>query len=131
TEIEGYLNISVIILELVNKSVEYLGNTVSFNIDVQGADLSLEEMQVSWNPLAGETLNKIEIKSPSTADPAIIVFNNSIDPVSSGELIDVIDSTLSTGISNVKMYFSGNISGKTTLDVTFNPNSGDYTVNLE
>jgi len=35
---------------------------VSFNIDVQGAELFLEEMKVSWAPNYSENLNKIEIQ---------------------------------------------------------------------
>jgi len=124
-----YIDIPVIDIQLEGSPSYIENNIVIFNINVQGAKLLLKEMRVSWDPSSGETLNKIEIKSPSTADPAIIVFNNST--VSSGELIDVTDSTLSTGISNVKMYFSGDISGKTTLDVTFNPNSGDYLIHLK
>ena len=34
----------------------------SFNIDVQGAELFLEEMKVSWDNSIGENLNKIEIQ---------------------------------------------------------------------
>ena len=138
----GSLNIPVgINLELVEGSVGYnfdsetnIG-TVSFNINVQGAELLLEEMQVYWDPsLSDETLNKIEIKSPSTAD-SIIVYDTNIDfpdsPASSGEIMNVTDNTLSTEISNIKMYFSTDMNVKDILDVTFNPNSGDYTVNLK
>ncbi|MBE3114687.1 MAG: prepilin-type N-terminal cleavage/methylation domain-containing protein, partial [Actinobacteria bacterium] len=130
-EIVGYLNIPVgITLDLVLDSVIYSSeNVVSFDIDIQGAELLLEEMQVSWDA-SSETLNIIKIRSPYTADPAVKVFDGSTNPVSSGELIDIIDSTLSTGISNVTMYFSADMSGKDILDATFNPNSGDYTVNL-
>jgi prepilin-type N-terminal cleavage/methylation domain-containing protein len=138
----GSLNIPVgSNLELVEDSVGYnfdsdtnIG-TVSFDIDVQGADLILEEMQVYWDPAhSEETLNKIEIKSPFIAD-SIIVYDTNIDfpdsPASSGEIINVTDNTLSTGISNIKMYFSTDMNVKNILDVTFNTNSGDYTVNLK
>jgi len=130
-DIEGYLNIPVgITLELAEPpNITYDNETfhVSFDIDVQGAELILEEMQVSWLPENSDTLNKIEIKSPHTAD-SIVIFNNY---ASSAELINVEDITLSTGISNVKIYFSADMSGKTILDVTFNPNSGSYIVNLK
>ncbi|GAJ10031.1 unnamed protein product, partial [marine sediment metagenome] len=93
-DLEKYLNIPVgVSLSLVEDSVVYTFDlednisTVSFDIDVQGAELLLEEMQVSWDPLAGETINKIEIKSPPTTDPTVTVT----DPVSSEELIDVND----------------------------------------
>ena len=135
--LEKDLNIPVgINLELVEGSVGYnfdseinIG-TVSFNINVQGAELLLEEMQVLWDNSIDETLNKIEIKSPYTADPAITVFDDSTNPASDGELINIEDITLSTGTSNIKMYFNTDMAGKNILDVTFNPNSGDYTVNL-
>jgi len=140
-DILGSLNIPVgISVTLVEdeQSPTYVSNeeenSVSFDIEIIGADFKLEEMQVYWNSLAGETLNKIEIKSPSDADSKI-VYDMNVDfpdsPASSGELIDVIDSTLSTGISSVKLYFNADMSDKSTLDVTFNPNSGGYTVNLK
>jgi hypothetical protein len=135
TDITGYLNIPVDInfLDLVPDSVSYspegVKNIVSFDIDVQGAELLLEEMKVSWLPYNSETLNKIEIRSPNTADP-ITIFDNSDFPAFSGDIINVDDIILSTGESNVKIYFNQDISGKNILDVTFNPNSGDYTVNL-
>jgi prepilin-type N-terminal cleavage/methylation domain-containing protein len=135
TDIIGYLNIPVDInfIDLVPDSVSYspegVKNIVSFDIDVQGAELLLEEMKVSWLPYNSETLNKIEIRSPNTADP-ITIFDNSDFPAFSGDIINVNDIILSTGESNVKIYFNQDISGKNILDVTFNPNSGDYTVNL-
>jgi len=139
-DVSGTLNIPVgISLTLVENSVEYTFDTntnigiVSFDIMIAEKPLTLEEMQVSWDFTTDETLNKIEIKSPSIVD-SIIVYDTNTDfpdsPASSGELIDVTDSTLSIGTSNVKMYFNADMSGKNILDVTFNPNSGDYTVNL-
>jgi len=127
----GYLNIPVgIDLDLaVPPSINYDTSEpyyyVSFNIDVQGGELLLEEMLVSWDFLADETLNKIEIDSS-------VIYPETSTPISSGEPIDVIDSTLSiTGTHNVKLYFNANMSGKSTLDVTFNPNSGDYLLHLK
>ena len=133
--LEQNLNIPVgITLDLVNSetspSYDPINKIVNFDIDIQGAELILEEMQISWDSPSGETLNKIEIKSPYTAESAITVFDGSTNPASSGELINVDDIILSTGVSNVKMYFNTDMFGKNILDVTFNPNSGDYTVNL-
>jgi hypothetical protein len=109
--------------------------SVSFNINILGAALLLEEMQVSWDvgdPV--ESLDKIDIAGVTIYD------NDPSDPVGSFVYtdnlnervadIDATDTTLSTGPSTIVMYFSGDISGKTTLDVTFNPNSGDYLVDL-
>ena len=130
-DIEGTLNIPVgIILILADPpNINYSSELyyVSLDIDIQGADLILEEMQVSWDPSEVETLNEIEIKSPYTADPADKVFDGSTDPASSGDIIDVDDIILSTEISNVKIYFNQDVSGKT-ITVIFNPNSGNYSV---
>jgi len=128
TDIEGELNIPVgITLTLVDYSI--FDNVVTFNIDVQGAELILEEMQVSWDPSEGETLNEIEIVPNSTNDPVIYPADTSA-AISSGELIDVTDNTLSTtDTHNVKLYFNAgdNMSGKN-MKVIFNPNSGNYPV---
>ena len=130
-DIEGTLNIPVgITLILADPpNIDYSSELyyVSLDIDIQGAGLILEEMQVSWDPSEVETLNEIEIKSPYTADPADKVFDGSTDPASSGDIIDVDDIILSTEISNVKIYFNQDVSGKT-ITVIFNPNSGNYSV---
>lgn len=138
-EIEGYLNIPVgITLELAEPpNITYDSETyhVSFDIDVQGAELILEEMKASWSPDNPDTenLNKIEIKSPKVEDP-IIVYDKNINfpgsPASNEELINVNDITLSTDISTIILYFSENMSGKEELDITFNPNSGKYIIKL-
>jgi hypothetical protein len=131
--IYGDLNIPVgINLELAaTPNITYDDGTyeVSFDIIVQGADLFLEEMQVSWDSPSGETLNKIEIKTPSTVETADIVFDGLPNLASSGELINIEDITLLEGTSNVKFYFNASMSGKT-LEVIFNPNSGNYPVEI-
>jgi len=112
---------------------------VSFDIDIQGADLILEEMQVSWDSLGDETLNKIEIE---IEEEETIIYND--DPNSTvGSIeytddfnvmiadVNVSDITLPTGTYNITMFFSTNMFVKDILDVTFNPNSGDYKVNLK
>jgi hypothetical protein len=121
------LNIPVgISLDLAEPdNIDYTDNSVSFDIEIAGASLTLEEMKVSWDvgdPV--ETLNEIEIKTPRTTGPVITVFDGS---ASSGELINVEDITLQEGTSNVKMYFGTTMSGKV-FEVIFNPNSGDYSV---
>jgi hypothetical protein len=125
TEIEGYLNIPVGITLGLDGTPSYNSGdkSVSFDINIQGDELILEEMQISWDPSDGETLSKIEIKSPNTAEPVIVYNTNA----SSGELINVEDIALLEGTSNVKMYFDANMSGKT-FNVIFNPNSGNYSV---
>lgn len=141
--IEGYLNIpvgvSLILADPPNIDYYSLSEPyyVSFDIDIQGADLILEEMQVYWDVGdPAENLEKIDIagvtiydydNDPSNPVGSIVYTDNSNERVAD---IDVADTTLSTGTSTIVMYFSGDIYGKTTLDVTFNPNSGNYTVNL-
>jgi len=126
-DIFASLNIPVgISLELEENSIGYnfddvesIG-TVSFNIYVQGADLILEEMQVSWQIIGvpPETLESIRING-------IEVYFSS---VTSGTVIDIANNTtLPMGTSNVKMYFDTNMSGKS-FTVIFNPNSGNYSV---
>jgi len=131
SDMQDYITIPVFGIQLVDEPIYNLDNSVSFDIYIyiQGAELLLEEMQISWDSPNGETLNEIEINPNSTGN--LVIYQDSSPPISSGGLIDVIDSTLSTGVSNVKIYFSADMSDKSTLDVTFNPNSGDYTVNLK
>jgi len=119
--LEQDLNIPVgIALDLVDYIFDSETDTVSINIDVQGAELLLEEMRVSWLSNNSEVLNKIEINGSK-------VYSN-LDGVSSDTLVDINDITiLSTEISNVIMYFNTNMSGKS-FTVIFNPNSGDYQV---
>ena len=136
-EIEGYLNIPVgIDLELSELPAFDPNNySISFDINVLGAELLLEEMKASWTPDSPDTenLNKIEIKPSGIAD-SIIVYDTNINfpgsPASNEELINVNDITLSTGISTIILYFSENMSGKEKLDITFNPNSGKYIIKL-
>lgn len=136
-EIEGYLNIPVgIDLELLELPVfDPNKYSITFDINVLGAELLLEEMKASWSPDSPDTenLNKIEIKPSGIAD-SIIVYDTNINfpgsPASNEELINVNDITLSIGISTITLYFSENMSGKEKLDITFNPNSGKYIIKL-
>lgn len=129
----GTLNIPVgIALDLVENSVDSIFDsetgtgTVNFNIDVQGAELELEEMQVSWETNSDETLNRIEIVPNSTGITEVI-YPDSYPNISSGDIVDVENMTLLEGTSNVKLYFSADMSEKT-FEVIFNPNSGNYPV---
>ncbi|MBE3095159.1 MAG: hypothetical protein IMZ52_09020, partial [Actinobacteria bacterium] len=127
----GSLNIPVgITLNLVGGTPAYnfTENSVSFNIMIVGAPLSLEEMQISWLPSGLETLSEIVIQSPNTAVP-VTIFNNVETLALNGEPINVNDITLLAGISNVKLYFNESINmSEKTLEVIFNPNSGNYPV---
>ena len=136
-EIEGYLNIPVgIDLELSElPAFDTINYSFTFDINVLGAELLLEEMKASWSPDNPDTENliKIEIKPSGIAD-SIIVYDTNINfpgsPASSEELININDITLPIGVSNIILYFSENMSGKEKLDITFNPNSGNYIIEL-
>lgn len=121
-DISGSLNIPVvIILELaVPEYISYNSDYVSFDIDVQGVDLVLEKMRVSWVPNNSEVLKKIEINGDT-------VYLNDVG-VPNETLVDINDNTiLPTETSNVKMYFNNSMSGKT-FTVIFNSNSVNYSV---
>ena len=125
TNITGYLNIPVVttLLELASEpNITYSGNQISFDIEVQGTEINLEEMKVSWLLDNSETLNKIEINPNSTGNP--VIYPDTSLPISSGELIDVVNSTLFIGEANVKLTFNESMSGKT-LEVIFNPDLGN------
>jgi prepilin-type N-terminal cleavage/methylation domain-containing protein len=136
SDITGYLNIPVVstLLELADiPYITYDDGTyeVSFDIEVQGTEINLDKMQVSWS--INETLDKIVIQSPNTADP-ITIFENIETPALSGDIINIDDINiddiiLSTGTSNVKIYFNQGMFGKT-ITVIFNPNSGNYSVTV-
>jgi prepilin-type N-terminal cleavage/methylation domain-containing protein len=128
-DISGSLNIPVgISLTLEGDPIYDSENkSVSFNINIVGAVLLLEEMQVSWDSPSGETLNIIEINPNSTGNP--VIYPDTSTPIPSGVPINIEDITLSEGTSNVKMYFSTDMSGKT-FEVIFNPYSGNYLITI-
>jgi prepilin-type N-terminal cleavage/methylation domain-containing protein len=127
TNITGYLNIPVVItlLELApDPDINYGVDQVSFNIEVQGTEVNLDEMRVSWSPEDSETLNTIEIGGT-------VVYSN-VAGVASGIFVDIVPTTdLPTGIYTINLYFNvvEDMSGKT-LEVIFNPNSGNYPVEI-
>ena len=125
TDITGYLNIQVVttLLELApDPDIIYDGNQVSFDIEVKGTEISLAEMQVSWSPDDSETLNTIDIGGN-------VVYSDG-DGVPSGTVVNTV-ATLPTGIYTINLYFNDltDMSGKT-LEVIFNPNSGNYHVEI-
>ena len=145
----GSLNIPVGIssLTLVEGSIDYPeANTVRFDINIIGASLTLEQMQVSWDFPSGETLNKIIIYPAGLSGEEMIIFDTDIallvgsvtysdepivDPnIRIADIEIASDTTLSAGTYTIVMYFSTDMSVKNILDVTFNPNPEGYTVNL-
>ena len=125
TDIIGYLNIAVDItlINLVKDTPAYSltedENRVTFNIDVQGAEVILGEMQVSWSDnIASEILNKIDIGGNE-------VYSNA-DGVASGTVVVIIPTdNLPTGISTIEIFFNSDMSEKE-LIIIFNPNSEYY-----
>jgi len=142
--LSGSLNIPVgITLSLVNNEVspsyDSTGKIVSFDIDVQGANLILEEMQISWGNSSDETLDKIEIKSPNDATDSNIAYafdyydtNIPGYPASSGDLVNIKDDIiLLENYSKIILYFNNDFliaEGGKTFNIIFNPNSGNYLV---
>ena len=144
----GSLNIPVgISLELaVPDNISYSSSEppyyVSFDIEIAGAPLTLEEMQVSWTTFSESDLEIIKIFHTDGPTEGITIFDASEptvgfvtytneptdDPKKRIADIEVASgTTLSTGESTIKMFFSTDMSGKT-FEVIFNPNSGDYQI---
>lgn len=135
--ISGSLNIPVgISLTLEGDPIYDSENkSVSFNINIVGAVLLLEEMQVSWDSPNDENLNKIEVEGITI----YYIGDDSIDPI--GSIVYLGDSneriadvnveyiTLLEETSNVKFYFNASMSGKT-FEVIFNPYSGNYLITI-
>lgn len=130
TDITGYLNIQVVdtLINLVEDTPDYisieLDNRVTFDIDVQGAEVVLEEMQVSWSDnIASELLNQIDIEGT-------VVYSN-VPGAVSGTIVDTV-TTLPTGISTVNLYFNigEDMSGKT-YNIIFNPSTENYPVEFD
>jgi hypothetical protein len=124
------IEIKDITLELVEYSLSYSPPSefeiVTFNIEINGAVLNLNGMKVVWN-LTPSKLNKIEIKSPSTAenyDP-IIDTGNASSPYTENN----IDKNLLLGESSIRLTFSTNMEG-IPLVVTFYTNYGDYELTI-
>ena len=136
-ELPATIEIPVIGIQLTDDPIIYNPyDGVSFNINVQGAEftsekmLTLEQMQVSWDPSEG-TLNSIEINPNSTGNLVIYPYPEGSPLISSGEIINVIKYvTLSKGeSSNVKIYFDQLMYGMN-MEVIFNTNVGNSSVNF-
>jgi hypothetical protein len=124
TDITGYLNIQVVTtpLELAPEpNINYDVNQVSFDIEVQVTEISLDEMQVSWSDnIDSEFLNEIEIGESK-------VYSDVVGVVS-GTIVNTV-TTLPIGICTINLYFNelAVMSGKT-FNIIFNPSSGNYPV---
>ena len=141
--VEGFLNIpvgiSLILADSINHTYDSNNNisTVSFDIEVLGADLLLEEMQVSWELPSGENLNRIGVNGTPIfyiGDEPVdligsITYTEEEDPIKRIADVNVIDITLPMGTSSITMDFDADMSEKD-ITVIFNPNSGDYPVNF-
>ncbi len=88
---------------------------VSFDIEVLGGDMQIDDMQVIWSPDGGEQLGSVKFDSNE-------VFSGSI---LSGEDINITDTVLSAGISTIYLGFSAGISDKD-ITVIFYPSESFY-----
>jgi len=132
TDITGYLNIQVVetLLELAPEpNINYTGNQVSFDIEVQGTEISLDKMQVSWSDnIASEVLNEIAIGGT-------VVYSN-VDGVVSGTVVNTDDPIpipiIPTGISTINLNFNGfDVMFGKTFNIIFNPSTDYYPVEFE
>jgi len=122
----GSLNIPVgIRLELVVGSVYYNCDSetnicsVSFNIDVQGADLLLEQIYF-WTENQDDTLQTIEMDDD-------VVYDGEVASPATVTFIPVI---LHEGEHTVELYFieDTTFDSDEEINVIFNPNSGNFEV---
>jgi len=130
TDITGYLNIPVDInfLDLtdpLNIAYDDVLEKVSFDIEVRGTEISLEQMKVSWSdniPL--ELLNKIDIGE------TVVVYSND-DGVASGTVVETV-ATLPIDTFTINLYFNevAIMSGKT-FNIIFYSSSENYPVEFE
>ena len=138
TDIIGYLNIPVDInfLDLtdpLNITYDDVLKKLSFDIEVQGADLILEEMQVLWLPYSSEeNVTHIKINTHDVYPPgdneiieySIYTYNS--ENYRSAE-VDINNEILPTGISTIEIFFNSDMSEKE-LIIIFNPISEYYPV---
>lgn len=116
------------ILALVedNITISPDGTIVSFDISNEGiVGLQIVQMQVIWNSLSS-TLAQVQARAPTTSDPVVVYDGPAVD---SGTLINIVSTTLPSGIDNnistISLYFSGNMNGKT-ITVLFFDNNLQY-----
>jgi hypothetical protein len=131
TDISGYLNIpvSISLINLVEDSPAYSStateNKVTFDISVQGAEILLGDMKVSWpDNIPSELINKIDIGGSE-------VYYN-VEGVVSGTVVNIVPTGLLTDTYTIDLYFNldADMSGKT-YNIIFNPDDGNYPVEFE
>jgi len=123
------INITVeeVPLKLVVGSVSYTPdpNIITFNIKIDDSSLTLNSMKVEWIRQPSGKLEKIEIKSPSTAedyDPIINTGNGS-SPCTE----DNINKDLLLGESTIRLTFTKNMIG-VSVEVIFYTDLGDFSI---
>ena len=99
--------------------------TVTFNIQVTGKPIDIDEMKVSWNG-ASERLSKITMKIPYNAVVEVDVYTTG--NVKSGDFVDIIDQELLIGKSTIKLTFTKNMLDKTIEVVFYPPIMGSYSI---
>jgi len=123
------LKVGETILTLVdNITISPDGTIVSFDISNDGSvGLQIVQMQVIWNSLS-LTLAQVQARAPTASDPPVVVYDG--PAVDSGTLINIVSTTLPSGIGNnistISLYFSGNMNGKTITVLFFDNNLTQY-----
>jgi len=125
------INITVkeVPLKLVGLSVSYTPDPgfyiITFNIEIDGPSLNLSRMKVEWN-YKQSRLEKIEIKSPSTAvdyDPIINTGKVSSPYYTENN----INKVLSSGLSTIRLTFAKDMRGFL-VEVIFYTDLGDFSI---
>jgi len=84
---------------------------ITFDIDIWGESLEIDQMKVNWDPQPLSLLGQISIDSN-------IVFDNATAYPQDG-FIDIIDTPLLSGTHTIGLYFSGPMSGQTITVIFF------------
>ena len=104
-------------LTLVPNSVSiWEDNIITFDIEITGAPLNLDEIQIQWND-SERYLNEIRIKSPSTED-ADPIINTGNAPSTYVYIKSETDKDISNGISSIILTFNDEMHNRS-IEVTF------------
>jgi len=119
------ITVNEITLALVDGSIDYWSDfrIVTFNIEIDGPNLNLINMQIVWDDVS--FLNEIGIKTPSTDvsyDRIIDTTGNKSSPYTENN----INQVLLSGESTIRLTFSESIENVPIIWVTFYVNFGEY-----
>ena len=121
-EVEFYeeTTLTLVVSSVIFNSTD---KTVTFNVEVTGENIKVDEMKVSWKESAAqERFNKIVINSEE-------VYTGGNDK--SDKIVDIIDKTLAAGeeYNSIELTFLQDMTGRD-ITVVFYPLIGSYTVEL-